>query len=307
MTKDFEHLREHLVAIHILEEGVSVHSEQFKNILQIDNVLIMGFLSALYNYVFAVGKDTIKFIDFGNYKFIFSSLSDNNLLVLITDTEINEQDEKNLIEKVKLYYEILSKDKPISEISSLFEIKEGILPLEIIADIRKKGLTRTITHQNKKEEDIKGLSIPSIVPVVSSEKFYFRIMLGETLITDQLVTNIKKSLNNFFLGYKKLVACLYAINLDSDPIVFLFGRGDYNNSADLLEKFIEKSILSSNSNITKQETINFKVNKNKYWIKSNRKSTNIKYSFISESKEELDAIEVHTKRISKYILKLLNK
>lgn len=160
MSKLEDSIKEHLVAIHILDDGINVHSEQLHSISNIDNVLLFGFLTALYNYTFAIGQEKILNIDLEQYKIIFQELKDNKLLVVITDSLIDYDDEKNLIEKIKLRYEVLTYDKDISEIDSLLTVEEGIIPLELIAEIRSKGTMYAKQEEKSKAEIQAEIDIP---------------------------------------------------------------------------------------------------------------------------------------------------
>ena len=127
MSVDLLKFKDDLYSIHILEEGVSLYSEKFGDFLNIDDVLVFGFISALYSYTYAVGHEEVKSIDFGSSKFLFWKLFDGNLLVVITKEEISNEDEQILLKNIALRYEILTDDRPISQIESLLDIEETIL------------------------------------------------------------------------------------------------------------------------------------------------------------------------------------
>lgn len=304
MSKLEDSIKEHLVAIHILDDGINVHSEQLHSISNIDNVLLFGFLTALYNYTFAIGQEKILNIDLEQYKIIFQELKDNKLLVVITDSLIDYDDEKNLIEKIKLRYEVLTYDKDISEIDSLLTVEEGIIPLELIAEIRSKGTMYAKQEEKSKAEIQAEIDIPKI----KSEKFFFHIILNEGIIDSDKEVNIRKTLSNFFLGYRKLVLCIFAYNIRGKLCIFSFGR---SSQADNHREFSTHIINETLAKAVKKECsiINqIEYGGKKFWANiflDQKKHSS--YVFLSTSKNELVSLEVHIKRISTFIYKLFQK
>ncbi|MHA1116406.1 MAG: hypothetical protein ACTSPJ_09565, partial [Candidatus Heimdallarchaeaceae archaeon] len=284
---------------------INVHSEQLHSISNIDNVLLFGFLTALYNYTFAIGQEKIVNIDLEQYKIIFQELKDNKLLVIITDSLIDYDDEKNLIEKIKLRYEVLTYDKDISEIDSLLTVEEGIIPLELIAEIRSKGTMYAKQEEAKSKAEIKE---EIAIPKIKSEKFFFHNILNEGIIDSDKEVKIRKTLSNFFLGYRKLILCIFAYNIKGKICIFSFGR---SSQADNHREFSTYIINKTLTKVVKKECsiINqIEYGGKKFWANiflDQKKHSS--YVFLSTSKNELVSLEVHIRRISTFIYKLFQK
>ncbi|MHA1305198.1 MAG: hypothetical protein ACTSPI_15980 [Candidatus Heimdallarchaeaceae archaeon] len=307
MSSDTKKFQQHLVAIHILEEGVSVHSEQFQEMLGINNVLTLGFLTALYNYTFSIGREEISFIDFNRYKFLFSVLYDDRLLVVITDASLSDEEEEILLEKLKLRYEVLSQDKPIAEITSLLTAEEGIIPIELVAEIRRKGLMKKPELSLAANESTFNSEVQMNIPEIKTESFYLQPLVGEQFINDKMVIKVKKALSNFFLGYKKLIACVVAFNINEELLIFVFGRRSYNDSIELIEKVLKESTLKPVTGNTEEKLRKIELGEKYFWILPNIDEENkTSYVFISKSRSELISLDIHIKRIQKFLVKFLS-
>ncbi|MHA1866948.1 MAG: hypothetical protein ACTSVB_05310 [Candidatus Heimdallarchaeaceae archaeon] len=306
MSKLEDSIREHLVAIHILDEGINVHSEQLQSISNIDNVLLFGFLTALYNYTFAIGQEKILNIDLEQYKIIFQELKDNKLLVVITDSLVDNKNEKNLVEKIKLRYEVLTYDKDISEIDSLLTVEDGIIPLELIAEIRSKGTMLAKQEElNKRNMEIqKEIDIPKI----KTEKFFFNNILDEGIIDTDKEVKIRKTLSNFFLGYKNLLLCIFAYNIKDKFCIFSFGRSSQVENRVEFSNYIINETLTKVSNKGSSNLKQVKYEGKKFWVDMFLdQEKHLSYVFLSTSKSELVSLEVHIKRISTFIYRLFQK
>ena len=208
MSADLSICNQNLYAIHIIEEGISLHSEKFSDFLDIDEYLILGFLSALCSYTFSIGEEVINEIDFGSCKFLFQPLHDNRLLVLIAKETLTKEQEKLLMENLKIRYSVFATDTDITNIKSLLGRVETVLPIQLIAEIRKKK-EKTSIQVKKDETSIISLPTTSPIPDIKTETFYFDGLMNEEIISIEITDIIKRTLSNFFLGYKSLVASLF--------------------------------------------------------------------------------------------------
>ncbi|MCG3254857.1 MAG: hypothetical protein KAU62_02135, partial [Candidatus Heimdallarchaeota archaeon] len=225
MSVDISKYRERIFSIQVIDQGVSIFTEKFTDFLNIDDVLVFGFISALYSYTYAIGNEEVMSIDFGTSKFLFAELHDGKLLVIITKENLSKEIESALIQNISLRYEILTENKSISEISSLFDMGDTIIPLELVAEIRKKGQKKpqeTISNEVSTEE---SLPLPEIsIPTVKMEEFYVEVLTDEEKLSEDKINSIKKSLTNFFLGYKRLISSLFAVAKDDQLFSFVFSR-----------------------------------------------------------------------------------
>ena len=105
MSADITKYKEKLFSIQILDQGVSIFTEKFTDFLNIDDVLVFGFISALYSYTYAIGHEEVVSIDFGTSKFLFSELYDGKLLVIITKEDLHKGVETELIQNISLRIE----------------------------------------------------------------------------------------------------------------------------------------------------------------------------------------------------------
>ena len=304
MSVDLYKYKDQLYAIHILEEGISVYNERFRDFLNIDDILVFGFLSALYSYTYAVGHEEVKSIDFGNCKFLFNRLFDNRLLVIITREEISYEDEKTLLNNISLRYEILSEDRPIDQITSFLDIQDTIIPLDIVAEIRKK-------KQKILEEEAIPLDVPILpeiqVPKIQIEDFYVEILTDEKQISSEKLTSIKKTLTNFFLGYKTLITSLFAISKEQKIISFVFSRKTFDEIYPLVQYIIANpSEIKVNKKNAQSDIKRVTINEIDYYLLiylSEKQST--KSVVFSKNKEELESLAPHISRISIFVEKMI--
>ena len=308
MSVDISKYRERIFSIQVIDQGVSIFTEKFTDFLNIDDVLVFGFISALYSYTYAIGNEEVMSIDFGTSKFLFAELHDGKLLVIITKENLSKEIESALIQNISLRYEILTENKSISEISSLFDIGDTIIPLELVAEIRKKGQKKpqeTISNEVSTEE---SLPLPEIsIPTVKMEEFYVEVLTDEEKLSEDKINSIKKSLTNFFLGYKRLISSLFAVAKDDQLFSFVFSRRIFSDIYPVIKYIVtnpsELSIdLESSENLIKSIT----VEDESYWVLVyTNKNQNSKSIVFSSFRDELESMSPHMSRISMFVERLL--
>ncbi|MHA1197907.1 MAG: hypothetical protein ACTSQF_00925 [Candidatus Heimdallarchaeaceae archaeon] len=299
MSVDLSRFKNELYSIHILEEGVSLYSEKFGEFLNIDDVLVFGFISALYSYTYAIGHEEVKSIDFGSCKFLFSKLFDDRLLVVIAKDEISHENEQILLKNIALRYEILTDDKPISQIASLLDIEDTIIPLDIVAEIRKK-------KQKAQEEIAMPVDLPAI-PAIKIEDFFVEMLTEETQLSPDNVNTIKKTLTNFFLGYKTLISSLFAIAKEGQLISFVFSRQPFDEIYPLVQYIITNpSEINVNKDASQSLIKQAKISDDNYYVLIYlSKGQSTKSVVFSKNKEELESLAPHLKRISTFVEKMI--
>jgi len=299
MSVDLSRFKNELYSIHILEEGVSLYSEKFGEFLNIDDVLVFGFISALYSYTYAIGHEEVKSIDFGSCKFLFSKLFDDRLLVVIAKDEISHENEQILLKNIALRYEILTDDKPISQIASLLDIEDTIIPLDIVAEIRKK-------KQKAQEEIAMPVDLPAI-PAIKIEEFFVEMLTEETQLSPDNVNTIKKTLTNFFLGYKTLISSLFAIAKEGQLISFVFSRQPFDEIYPLVQYIITNpSEINVNKDASQSLIKQAKISDDNYYVLIYlSKGQSTKSVVFSKNKEELESLAPHLKRISTFVEKMI--
>jgi len=306
MNVDLSICNQNLYAIHIIEEGISLHSEKFSDFLSIDEYLILGFLSALCSYTFSVGDETIKEIDFGSCKFLFQPLHDNRLLVLIAKETLTKEQEKLLVENLKIRYSVLASDTDITNIESLLGEVETVLPLELIAEIRKTKEKNSI--QVKKDEiSIISPPITTPIPELKTETFYFDGLMNETSISIEKTDIIKRTLSNFFLGYKSLVTSLFVILTEDKIVSFSFGRRKMDDVYPLIQFILNNPIITSkNGKMIESEPKEYNIDGEKIWIvpKISEKH-GIRSVLFGNSEDELKSMIPHVSRILFFVKKQL--
>ena len=303
MSVDLSGFKDVLYSIHILEEGVSLFSEKFSDFLNIDDVLVFGFISALYSYTYAIGHEVVRSIDFGTCKFLFLKLFDNRLLVVITKEELSAEDEQIVLKNIALRYEILIENKDIGQVKSLMDIENTIIPLEIVAEIRKK-------KQKADEAIVMPVDLPVIpeiqIPEIKIEDFFVEMLTEDTQLSQEKLTSLKKTLTNFFLGYKTLIASLFAIAKDNQLISFVFSRKSFNDIFPLVQYTItHPSEVKVETDGLQSQIKRININETLYYVLiylSEKQTT--KSVVYSQNKEELEALTPHLKRISVFAEKL---
>jgi len=309
MSVDIAKYKEKLFSIQILDHGVSIFTEKFIDFLNIDDVLVFGFISALYSYTYAMGHEEVVSIDFGTSKFLFSELYDGKLLVIITKEDLLKGVETELIQNISLRYEILTENKSITEISSLFDIGDTIIPLDLVAEIRRKGQKKpekaSVYELQEEVEDL--LLMPEIsIPTVQMEEFYVEVLTDEEKLGEDKINSIKKSLTNFFLGYKRLTSSLFAVAKDDQLFSFVFSRRIFADIYPVI-KYIMANPAEMSKDSSETTTIkSIQVESESYWvlIYMNKKQTT-KSIIFSNFRDELESIAPHLSRISKFVERIL--
>ena len=309
MSVDIAKYKEKLFSIQILDHGVSIFTEKFIDFLNIDDVLVFGFISALYSYTYAMGHEEVVSIDFGTSKFLFSELYDGKLLVIITKEDLHKGVETELIQNISLRYEILTENKSITEISSLFDIGDTIIPLDLVAEIRRKGQKKpekaSVYELQEEVEDL--LLMPEIsIPTVQMEEFYVEVLTDEEKLGEDKINSIKKSLTNFFLGYKRLTSSLFAVAKDDQLFSFVFSRRIFADIYPVI-KYIMANPAEMSKDSSETTTIkSIQVESESYWvlIYMNKKQTTKSIVF-SNFRDELESIAPHLSRISKFVERML--
>ena len=277
--------------------------------MNIDDVLVFGFISALYSYTYAMGHEEVVSIDFGTSKFLFSELHDGKLLVIITKEDLLKGVETELIQNISLRYEILTENKSITEISSLFDIGDTIIPLDLVAEIRRKGQKKpekaSVYELQEEVEDL--LLMPEIsIPTVQMEEFYVEVLTDEEKLGEDKINSIKKSLTNFFLGYKRLTSSLFAVAKDDQLFSFVFSRRIFADIYPVI-KYIMANPAEMSKDSSETTTIkSIQVESESYWvlIYMNKKQTTKSIVF-SNFRDELESIAPHLSRISKFVERIL--
>jgi len=303
MSVDLLRFKDYLYSIHILEEGVSLYNEKFGDFLNIDDVLVFGFISALYSYTFAIGHEEIKSIDFGNCKFLFLKLHDDKLLVVITKKEITNEDEHVLLKNLAIRYEILSEDRSLGQIKSLLALEDTIIPLDMVAEIRNKK----IKEQEEVAMPVELPPLPEIqIPEIKIEDFFVELLTEDIELSKVSINNIKKTLTNFFLGYKKLIASLFAVAKEEKMVSFVFSRQPFEKIYSLIHHIItnpsEISIRRSSRSEIKQISIDKETFFVLIYLSEGQKTKSVVFC---KNQDELESLAPHLKRISSFVEKMI--
>ncbi|MHA1224919.1 MAG: hypothetical protein ACTSP3_17045 [Candidatus Heimdallarchaeaceae archaeon] len=289
MSSDISVFKSQLYSIHILEQGINIYSEKFDNFENVDDVLLFGFISALHSYTSSIGKVEVKSIDFGSCKFLFHMLEEGKLLVVIAKADFDAENSSKLIENIKLRYEILTKDKHIEEISSLIDFKERVIPLELME------VSATLLAPSQK------------IPDIQVERFYLDSIMGADSLKDEVANNIKKTLSNFFLGYKHILVALFVLVKSEKMVSFIFSRKQIDEVFPLIQKTMNNenitqlTVQKKNSQITK-----IQIQNQSFWVLTHASTVNpARAIFYSTRKDELEAMIPHLSRILYYVFRLI--
>ncbi|MHA1952700.1 MAG: hypothetical protein ACW96U_01995 [Candidatus Heimdallarchaeaceae archaeon] len=302
MSSSISNYRDILYSIHVLDQGVSIHSEKFDEFLNIDDMLLFGFMSALHSYTYSAGQEEVKSIDFGTCKFIFKPLSKDKLLVVILKKAIPFEEEIELVQNLKIRFEIISASGSIKQDSSLLDVKERMIPFELILEMRKKGEKEEVSVKTSEVD----LSIPAI-PEVKSEEFYFECLMNEKVLTENKVVYIKRTLSNFFLGYRKLILGFFVIGKEEQLTSFAYSRKKINEIFPLIQQTLndktitEKEISEETNFYKKMDFENQEI-----WVLTHSTSKYVaRVIFFSLSKAELESMAPHLSRIMYFVDKLI--
>ena len=318
MSEDVEIIKENLIEIHIIDQGIDLYYEKFSDELELDNVLVTGFISALHGYTFAIEKEEIKSIDFETYKFLFLQLCDEKMLCVVLKGGIEEEMEKKILHELNLRYEIIIEEKDITSVSSIFDEAESkVLPLELIAEIRKRGKKKGFKQDCNTKRDFDAyqpimddFDIPSMpsfdVPQIKSEVFSLYELINDDVLEEMNSNKIKNTLSNFFLGYKNVLTSIFALKKEERLLAFAFSRLPEEQVVEIAQYVIEETtLLNMSENIKKFEPKILEFNEEKLWF--------LPYSnpeifcngiFIGTSRDELNSMGPHLKRIMFFLSKL---
>ena len=303
MSVDLTKYKKQLYSIQILDQGVSIFSENFADFLNIDDVLVFGFISALYSYTYAVGHEKVNSIDFGSCKFLFSPLHDGKMLVVIAKESMEREKEEELLGNISLRYEILTENKQLNDINSFLEMEDTIIPLSLVAEIRKK---KHKTQTPVSVEDFPDL--PEIqIPEVKIEEFFVEVLTDEKQMKEEKINEIKKTLTSFFLGYKLLVASLFAVAKKDQLFSFVFSRKPFADIYPAVDYIIKNpSEINIDADNPEGSIKPIKVEGDRYWllVYSSKKKTTKSVVF-STTKSELDSIAPHLRRIAQFVEKMI--
>ncbi len=302
MSSKLSQYKEHLFSVHIIDEGVSVHNEKYANLVDIDDILVFGFISALHSYTFSVGQEEVKSIDFGLSKFLFEPLDDGKLIVAITKESFPKSDEEDFLKGIKLRYSLLTEALSLDSIDSLLDIKERAIPLDLVVEIRKKGI-----KQQKKDNGIQA-EIPQIsIPEVTIEEFYIEKIMNEEVLTENRLNSIRKSLSSFFLGYKYLVAGLFVIVKEDQLTSFVFSRKKVDEIFPLIQEILkDKSIVDTELTQETKQINKAQIEDQEIWTLTYG-STKIaaRAIFFGLSSRELNEMIPHLSRILYFVNKMI--
>lgn len=302
MENEVQQYREHLYSIHIIDQGVSVFSESITPMFDISDALLFGFLSALYSYTFAMGEEIVKSVDFGKCKLLFEELHDGKLLIVIVKSDISSKQEEELLSTLKIRYEILSQETTISEIASLLEKPKTLIPIELIAEIRR----RRKDTKAKEEHLDKVKEIPSIaaeVPQIQTERFGLEFILNEELINPEMIPKIRNTLGNFFLAYKKITCALFTIEQQNELIIFAFYRGNIEDIYTTILSILQQERFST---LKGKKVRTEKLDEDKdMWVAIYRDvEAKTIVHLISPVKSEIEMIKPHIQRITRFVKKI---
>jgi len=298
-------IRSELIALHIIEGGVSVHSETISTFFDIDDTLVLGFISAVYSYTFAVGKEAIQSIDFENCKFLFKELFDNRLLVLITKGTLPKEKEKKLLNEIALKYEIKVEEIEDGDIS-LLEEEETILPLEVIADIKRRKRRNKLKNKERKRLSSSSVSTSPVIPKIKIEEYYFEI-IGKEQCKPEAIPKIKQVLSNFFLGYSNLLFIVYVIKKTDNIVTIIFGRIEGDQLEEKLKPIFQIVQKKQENDEKNRGTIKeIEIDNTKLWLQINVfKDLEVTAFTTAKSRKDLIELFPHVRRIAKFLITIL--
>ncbi len=302
MSSKLSQYKEHLYSVHIIDEGVSVHNEKYTDLLDIDDILVFGFISALHSYTFSVGQEEVKSIDFGSSKFLFETLDDGKLIVAITKESFPKSEEMDLLKGIKLRYSILTETLSLDSIDSLLDIKERAIPLDLVVEIRKKGIKK-----QKEDSGIQAETPQISIPDVKIEEFHIEKIMNEEVLTENRLNSIKKSLSSFFLGYKYLVAGLFVIVKEDQLTSFVFSRKKIDEIFPLIQEILKnKSIIDTELTQETKQITKTQIENQEIWTLTYGST---KYAaraiFFGLSVAELKEMTPHLSRILYFVNKTI--
>lgn len=310
MNLDINSIKQYLFSITVIEEGINVYKEILSDEFTIDDHLLSGFISSLYSYTFAMGHEKIEAIDFTNHQFFFAPTYDEKLLVLITSSDLEEEEGKKALDELNLRYEVLSQDHDILQMPSLIEKQNRLIPIEIVAEIRRKKNSQKPIERKMKNEISSETIRPSpqiAIPKIVTTNFYLVPLTGENYLSEKSITKAKKTLSNFFLGYRNIVLLIMVIPYEEDFISFVFSRERAEEILPMVNKIIQSLELTEFRSKDTNDVIEpFEIGDNKMWVSSSKiQKNNMASIVLSTTKNDLRAISPHLKRIMRFMDKLI--
>jgi hypothetical protein len=307
MSINLSSLKDQMFAIHIIDQGISLHSEKFSDFLNIDNVLVLGFISALQSYTYSIGDEEVLSMDFGKAKFLFRSLYDKKLLIVIMKKALSQEQEQAILDELATKYEFIVSDKDISEIQSLIDIKERLIPLELVVEMRRKG--EKLPSSVSIDDAILIPPPPSIlaIPEVKVEQFYLEVLVNEIVLTEEIMNQIKKTLSNFFLGYKKLLVGLFVIAKNNALIPFAFSRKPIDEVYPLIQNVLANPVIRDKTLDTDHNyPQKIEIENQELWVLTNTASKHAARTVLfSLSEDELNSMIPHLSRIMHFFKKIV--
>ncbi len=306
MSSNLLSLKEQMFAIHIIDQGISLHSENFSDFLNIDDVLVFGFISALHSYTYSIGDEEVLSMDFGKAKFLFKSLHDKRLLVVIMKDSLPQEQEQAMLNELATRYEFIVSNKDISEIQSIIDVKERLIPLELVVEMRRKG-ERKMSSGLISDEILIPPPLTLTIPEVKVEQFYLEGLVNEEHLTETITDQIKKALSNFFLGYKKLLMGLFVIAKKNNLVTFIFSRKPIDEIYPLIQNVLANPVIRDKTLETDHDTPQkIKIDDQELWFLTNTVSKHAARTVLfSLSRDELSSILPHLSRIMHFLKKII--
>ena len=300
-------LKDQMYAIHIIDQGISLHSEKFSDFLNIDDVLVFGFISALHSYTYSIGDEEVLSMDFGKAKFLFKSLHDQRLLVVIMKEVLPQEQEQTMLNELATRYEFIVSDKDISEIQSLIDVKERLIPLELVVEMRRKKEKKTSSDSIDDEILIPPPPPTLAIPKVKVERFYLEGLVNEEFLLETIMVQIKKTLSNFFLGYKKLLVGLFVIAKENNLVTFAFSRKPIDEVFPLIQNVLTNPAIRDKTLDTDHDSPQkIEIEDQELWVLTNTESKHAARTVLfSLSEDELKSMIPHLRRIMHFLKKII--
>lgn len=296
-----------MFAIHIIDQGISLHSEKFSDFLNIDDVLVFGFISALHSYTYSIGDEEVLSMDFGKAKFLFKSLHDKRLLVVIMKKALPQEQEQAMLNELATRYEFIVSNKDISEIQSLIDVKERLIPLELVVEMRRKKEKKSSSTSIDNEILIPPPPTTLTIPEVKVERFYLEGLVNEEFLSETIMVQIKKTLSNFFLGYKKLLVGLFVIAKENNLVTFAFSRKPIDEIFPLIHTVLTNPVIRDKTLDTDHDSPKkIEVENQELWFLTNTESKHAARTVLfSLSEDELNSMLPHLSRIMHFLKKVI--
>ncbi|MBY9000872.1 MAG: hypothetical protein KGD64_08170 [Candidatus Heimdallarchaeota archaeon] len=307
MSSELASLKEHMYAIHIIDQGISLHSEKFSDFLNIDDLLVFGFISALHSYTYLIGDEEVLSMDYGKAKFLFKVLHDEKLLVVILKNALPQEQEQEMLRELATRYEFSVSDKDISEVKSLINVKERLIPFELVVEMRRKKEKKTSSNALYDEIMLPPPAELLAIPEVKVEHFYLEGLVNEDFLTEKVSNQIKKTLSNFFLGYKKLLMGLFVVVKNDNIVLFAFSRKPIDEMYPLIQYILtDPAIRDRTLDTDHVHPQKIEIENQKLWFLTNSVSKHASRTVLfSLSQDELNSMIPHLSRIMHFLKKVI--